>query len=164
MSVSSVGSTCSVGFKGQAVNLEQALDSTIRDLQSHLNLVQCHLRSIAATVEQDDDFSVELDLTGKMDDVLRSMTWLFDDLRQMAADLISVPETSEEKAQLKIWKVQRKELEKKLQAEHVIKIREERAASKLALKMEKAWENPKRWKSEPSGMQNVILRFWCAKC
>ena len=86
MSVSSVGSTCSVGFKGQAVNLEQALDSTIRDLQSHLNLVQCHLRSIAATVEQDDDFSVELDLTGKMDDDLREMTWLFDDLRQMAAD------------------------------------------------------------------------------
>ena len=138
MSVSSVGSTCSVGFKGQAVNLEQALDSTIRDLQSHLNMVQVHLRTIAATVEQDDDFSVELDLTGKMDDDLRSMIWLFDDLRQFAADLISVPETSEEKAQLKIWKVQRKELEKKLQATHAIKIREERTASKLALKMEKA--------------------------
>ena len=138
MSVSSVGSTCLVGFKGQAVNLEQALDSTIRDLQSYLNLVQCHLRSIAATVEQDDDFGIELDLTRKMDDALRSMTWLFDDLRQMAADLISLSITSEAKAQLKIWKVQRKELEKKLQTEHVIKIREERVASKLALKMEKA--------------------------
>lgn len=138
MSVSSVGSTSSVGFRGEAVNLEQALDSTIRDLQSHLNLVQCHLRSIAATVEQDDDFGVELDLTGKMDDDLRSMTWLFDDLRQMAADLISVPETAEEKSQLRIWKVQRKELEKKLQAEHAIQVKTERAASKVALKLERA--------------------------
>ena len=123
ISVSSVGSTCSVGFKGQAVNLEQALDSTIRDLQSHLNLVQCHLRSIAATVEQDDD--------------LRQMGWLFEDLRSFATDLISVPETAEDKSQMKVWKVQRKEIERKLQIEHIAAVKTERAASKLALKAEK---------------------------
>ena len=137
MSVSSVGSTCSVGFKGQAVNLEQALDSTIRDLQSHLNLVQCHLRSIAATVEQDDDLAVELELSGKLDDDLRQMGWLFEDLRSFATDLISVLETTEEKAQMKVWKVQRKEIERKLQIEHIATVKAERAASKLALKAEK---------------------------
>jgi len=71
MSVSSVGSTASVGFHGQSVNLEQALDATVRDLQSHLNMVQVHLRTIAATVERDDDFAEELALTGRVDDDLR---------------------------------------------------------------------------------------------
>ena len=138
MSVSSVGSTCSVGFKGQAVNLEQALDSTIRDLQSHLNMVQVHLRLIASTVEQDDDLAVELELSGKLDDDLRQMGWLFEDLRSFATDLISVPETIEEKSQMKVWKVQRKEIERKSQIEHIATVKAERAASKLALKMEKA--------------------------
>jgi len=72
MSVSSVGSTASVGFHGQSVNLEQALDATVRDLQSHLNMVQVHLRTIAATVERDDDFAEELEMSW-----LRPISFLF---------------------------------------------------------------------------------------
>lgn len=138
MSVSSVGSIASVGFHGQSMNLEQALDATVRDLQHHLNMVQVHLRTIAATVERDSDFAEELALTGNVDDDLREMGWLFEDLRAFAADLISVPETAEEKALLKKWKIDRKLLEKKLQEEHIAKVREERAASKLAMKAEKS--------------------------
>lgn len=141
MSVSSVGSMASVGFHGQSVNLEQALDETVRELQKHLNMVQVHLRTIAATVERDDDFAEELALTGKVDDDLREMSWLFEDLRAFAADLISIPETAEEKALLRKWKIDRKVLEKRLQEEHTAKVREERAASKLALKTEKAGES-----------------------
>ncbi len=141
MSVSSVGSMASVGFHGQSVNLEQALDETVRELQKHLNMVQVHLRTIAATVERDDDFEEELALTGKVDDDLREMSWLFEDLRAFAADLISIPETAEEKALLRKWKIDRKVLEKRLQEEHTAKVREERAASKLALKTEKAGES-----------------------
>lgn len=141
MSVSSVGSMASVGFHGQSVNLEQALDETVRELQKHLNMVQVHLRTIAATVERDDDFAEELTLTGKVDDDLREMSWLFEDLRAFAADLISIPETAEEKALLRKWKIDRKVLEKRLQEEHTAKVREERAASKLALKTEKAGES-----------------------
>ena len=137
MSVSSVGSTASVGFKGGAVNLEQALDETIRDLQKHLNMVQCSLRSIAATVEQDDDYKTELDLAANLDSDLRQMSWLFEDLRAFCWDLISVPESPEEKAMLKKFKIDQKELERKLQIEHSAKVKAERAASKLALKMEK---------------------------
>ena len=141
MSVSSVGSMASVGFHGQSVNLEQALDETVRELQKHLNMVQVHLRTIAATVERDDDFAEELALTGKVDDDLREMSWLIEDLRAFAADLISIPETAEEKALLRKWKIDRKVLEKRLQEEHTVKVREERAASKLALKTEKAGES-----------------------
>ena len=137
MSVSSVESTTSVGFKGQAVNLDAALDETVRDLQKHLNMVQVHLRLIASTVEQDDDLATELELSGKLDDDLREMGWLFEDLRSFATDLISQPETAEEKSMVKVWKVQRKEIERKLQIEHSAKVKAERAASKVALKMEK---------------------------
>ena len=138
MSVSSVGSTASVGFRGQAVNLEAALDETVRGLQAHLNLVQCHLRGIAATLEQDDDLSVELKLSADLDDELRSMAWLFDDLRGFATDLISVPDTPAERAMVKKWKIDRKELERKLQAEHTAATKAEKAANKAALKMESA--------------------------
>lgn len=137
MSISSVGSTASVGFQGEAVNLEQALDHTCRDLINHLNHVQLQLRTLAAAPEQDLEFLEELDVCAKMDDNLREMGWLFDDLRGYQCDLVSIPDTAEEKSQLKVWKVQRKELEKKLQAEHSVKAKEDRAASKLALKASK---------------------------
>lgn len=137
MSVSSVGSTLSVGFHGSAMNYEQALDETVRELQKHLNMVQVHLRTIAHTVEQDDDYETELKLSGALDDDLRDMSWLFDDLRQMATDLISVPDTPEEKALLKKWKIDRKELERKAQIEHAEKMKAERLANKAAMKVAK---------------------------
>ena len=140
MSVSSVGSTVSLGFKGQSVNFEHALDETVRELQKHLNMVQVHLRLISSTVEQDDDLAVELELSGKLDDDLREMGWLFEDLRSFATDLISQPETAEEKSLVKAWKVQRKQIERKLQIEHISTVKAERAVSKLALKMEKLGE------------------------
>ena len=138
MSVSSVGSQASVGFQGELVNLEQALDSTCRDLINHMNHVQLQLRTLAAAPEQDLPYEEELDICTKMDDNLREMSWLFEDLRGYQCDLVSEPSTPEEKSQLKVWKVQRKELEKKLQADHTAKAKEMRAASKLALKIEKA--------------------------
>lgn len=138
MSTSSVGSTASVGFQGGASGLEPALDHTCRDLINHMNHVQLALRNLAAAPEQDLEYQEELDICGRMDDNLREMCWLFDDLRGYQCDLLSEPSTAEEKSQLKVWKVQRKELEKKLQAEHAAQAKEDRAASKLALKLEKS--------------------------
>lgn len=138
MSVSSVGSTASVGFHGQSVNLEQALDETVRNLQSHLNLVQCHLRRIAAIADQDADFKDEVEESDKLDDDLRSMTWLFADLRSMAEDLISIPDTPEDKIWFKAHKAQRKLDDKRIEAEHAIKVKEERKASKSALKLQQS--------------------------
>lgn len=127
----------SVGFHGRAVGIEEALDETVRGLQKHLNLVQCHLRTIAAVVEQDDNYEVELKLSADLDDDLRQMAWLFEDLRQMGCDMISIPETPEEKAMAKKWKIDRKEKERTMQAEHAATVKAERAANKLALKVAK---------------------------
>jgi len=132
----SQASTCSVsvGYKGSAVPLEQALDETIRELQKHLNMVQLKLREIAVIVEQDPDFKEEVKLSDELDDNLREMTWLFTDLRSMAYDLISEPYEPDDKTWFKQHKVERKANEKKLQAEHAIQLKEDKVKQKQALK------------------------------
>lgn len=138
MSVSSVGSQASVGFHGRAVGMDEALDNVMRDLQNHINHVQLALRQVACIAEQDADYKEELDLSWKIDDDLLQMSFLFDDLRAMCLDLITVPETPEEKALAKKFKADRKEYEKKAIAEHAAKFKAEREASKQALKAAKA--------------------------
>jgi hypothetical protein len=132
---SSSASVMSVGFHGGTTSLENALDETVRELQKHLNAVQCKLREIATICDQDPDYQEEIKMSGELDDDLREMCWLFDDLRQMCTDLISAPETDEEKLFLKQWKAQRKLQEKKLQKEHTEKVKAERKAAKEALKL-----------------------------
>src|SRR5690606_4204326 len=110
MSVSSVGSTACVGLGGEVVNLEQALDETCRRIITHMNHIQLQLRTLAAGSEQDLPYEDELDVCAKLDDNLRELSWLFDDLRHMQFDLVSVPSTPEEKNLLKAWKSNRKEL------------------------------------------------------
>lgn len=130
-------STCSVssyvGFGDKAVPLEEALDETIRQLQAHLNMVQSRLREIAMLVEQDPDFKEEVKLSDELDDGLRDMNWLFNDLRTMAYDLITLPEEPEDKVWFKQHKIERKANEKKLQAEHAAQIKEDRKKQKQAL-------------------------------
>jgi hypothetical protein len=133
LSISSTGSI-SVGYKGGAVPLEQALDEVIRELQKHLNMVQVKLREIAIIVDQDPDFKEEVTLSDELDDNLREMEWLFSDLRSMAYDLISDPYEPEDKAWFKTHKAERKVNEKKLQSEHAAKVKEERIQQKNALK------------------------------
>ncbi len=137
MSVSSVTSNASVGFHGRSVGMEEALDEVIRDLQNHLNHVQLALRQVASVAEQDLDYEEELKLSWSIDEDLMQMNFLFDDLRAMCLDLITVPETAEEKALAKQFKVNRREYEKRAIAEHAAKFKEERAAAKEALAAEK---------------------------
>src|SRR5688572_20691457 len=118
MSVSSVGSMVSVGFHGREVGMEEALDETVRALQRHLNLAQCHLREIAAVVERNEEYEQELKLSWDLDEDLLQMSFLFEDLRMMSLDLISTPQTPEEKALAKKWKIDRKEHERKLISAH----------------------------------------------
>lgn len=133
MSISSSGSVF-VGFRGDAVPLDEALDETIRNLQKHLNMVQVKLREIAVIAEQDPDFKEEVKLSDDLDDELRDMNWLFSDLRSMAYDLISIPDLPEDKTWFKQHKFDRKVNEKKVQVEHATKIKEERAQQKKAMK------------------------------
>lgn len=138
MSVSSVGSMASVSHHGEQVSLDRALELCVNDLIRHLNHVQLALRSIAAAPEQDLPFNEELDLARKMDDDLRQMGYLLEDLRYMEEDLLSIPETPEDKLLLKTWKTERKVIEKKAYEEHAAQVKEDRLAAKEALKAEKA--------------------------
>ena len=136
MSVSSVGSTASVGFRGECIPLDIAIDECVRELQKHLNLLQLHLRSLAAIVDQDAEFKEECAEFDKVDDELREMGWFFSDLRSFGEELISLPDTKEDKAWFKLHKVERKLENKKLELEHAEKITEEKKASKLAMKIQ----------------------------
>lgn len=92
---------------------------------------------MASVAEQDLDYEEELKLSWGIDEDLMQMNFLFDDLRAMCLDLITVPETAEEKALAKQFKVNRREYEKRAIAEHAAKFKEERAAAKEALAAEK---------------------------
>lgn len=137
MSTSSVGSQASIGFHGREVGLEEGLDETIRSLINHMNNVQMALRHIAVIAEQDQDYSSELKLSWDIDEDLLQMTFLFDDLRAMSLDLITIPDTPEEKAAAKKFKIDLKEHQRKATAEHTTNFKADRAASKLAMKAAK---------------------------
>lgn len=137
MDTESVGSTASmlsVGHNGTAMPLEQALDDTVRSLQRHLNAVQCHLREIAVIAERDQDFREEIKLSDELDDELREMGWLFEDLREMAYDLCSQPVDAEEKRWFAEHKKERKARDKRLNDEHARQTKEQRKAEREALK------------------------------
>ena len=137
MSVSSVGSTASVGFHGQVVGMDEMLDQVMRDMTNHINKVQWALRQIAAASEQDLDYTDGLKLSWAVDEDLLQMSFLADDLRGMCLDLITVPETPEEKAAARKFKIDRKEHDRKSIAEHNARIKADRETLKLARKAEK---------------------------
>lgn len=134
MSVSSVGSNASVSFRGEDVNYQDAMDQMYRELIGHLNSSQMLMRQVACACEQDLTFEEELKVASAFDDDHREMEFLLDAQRGMMVELISIPETAEDKALLKKWKIDRKLREKTLQAAHQEQVKADMAAYKLAKK------------------------------
>lgn len=131
MSVCSDLSNVSVSIHGQEVNVEKALDDTIRALQSHLNDLQVVFRQIAMSSEQflgdetqvdskeygkltiSNDLILSCKQVDKMQEHIVKMNGLFDDLMSMSMQLVYEPESSDEKKYLKEYKKIRKvEVEK----------------------------------------------------
>ena len=129
-----------VGHHGTVIDLELAIDRTCQDIQKHINGVQCQLRQIAQFVENDGEFKEEVKMQDELDDELRLLAWLFDDLRNMGYDLISVPDTPDAKAWLKAHAAERKVIEKRLQLEHATKLKEDRKKEKELMKAARATE------------------------
>ena len=105
---SSSASSVSVTLNGKEMDLETALDETVRGLQQHLNMVQCHLRTLASDSERDNDFEEMICVADSLEEDIDSMQWLFQDLRSMCYDIVGLAETPEEKAFLKKHKIERK--------------------------------------------------------
>ena len=131
MSICSDLSNVSISIRGEDVNVEKALDDTIRALQQHLNQLQIVFRQIAMSSEQQmgDDVKVDskdygqltvsndLILSCKQVDAMQEhivkMNGLFDDLMSMSMQLTYEPESADEKKYLKEYKMTRKiEVEK----------------------------------------------------
>ena len=126
MSIASGTSSVSVSLNGQEMDLETALDTVVRDLQKHLNLVQMELRTIAMSSERDDDYEEMVRQGAKIQDNIIEMNFLFEDLYDMAGQIMGDPETPEEKAFLKQHKAARKIEIAKMKAAHAEQKRKEK--------------------------------------
>jgi len=114
MSTCSNLSNISVGLNGEVVNLEKALDETVRFLQTHLNSIQNKLRQIAMSSEQTtggedfEDLKQSVKECEELEDEISEMNELFTDLRDIASQLAYLPETKPEREWLKQHKIERK--------------------------------------------------------
>ena len=136
MSIASGASSVSVSLNGREMNLEEALDSVVRDLQKHLNMVQLQLRMLGVGSERDDDFEDQIKEADKMQDSIVEMNYLFEDLYDMAYQIVGDPETKEEKQFLKQHKIERKAHMDKLKAEHKELKKKEKEEAKLSKQLE----------------------------
>ena len=140
MSIASGASSVSVSLNGREMNLEEALDSVVRDLQKHLNMVQLQLRMLGVGSERDDDFEDQIKEADKMQDSIVEMNYLFEDLYDMAYQIVGDPETKEEKQFLKQHKIERKAHMDKLKAEHKELKKKEKEEAKLSKQLENKME------------------------
>ena len=136
MSIASGASSVSVSLNGREMNLEEALDSVVRDLQKHLNMVQLQLRMLGVGSERDDDFEDQIKEEDKMQDSIGEMNYLFEDLYDMAYQIVGDPETKEEKQFLKQHKIERKAHMDKLKADHKEQKKKEKEEAKLSKQLE----------------------------
>ena len=140
MSIASGASSVSVSLNGREMNLEEALDSVVRDLQKHLNMVQLQLRMLGVGSERDDDFEDQIKEADKMQDSIVEMNYLFEDLYDMVYQIVGDPETKEEKQFLKQHKIERKAHMDKLKAEHKEQKKKEKEEAKLSKQLESKME------------------------
>ena len=136
MSIASGASSVSVSLNGREMNLEEALDSVVRDLQKHLNMVQLQLRMLGVGSERDDDFEDQIREADKMQDSIVEMNYLFEDLYDMSYQIVGDPETKEEKQFMKQHKIERKAHMDKLKAEHKELKKKEKEEAKLSKQLE----------------------------
>ena len=140
MSIASGASSVSVSLNGREMNLEEALDSVVRDLQKHLNMVQLQLRMLGVGSERDDDFEDQIKEADKMQDSIVEMNYLFEDLYDMAYQIVGDTETKEEKQFLKQHKIERKAHMDKLKADHKEQKKKEKEEAKLSKQLENKME------------------------
>ena len=140
MSISSATSMVIVSLNGREMSVEEALDETVRSLQKHLNQVQLQLRTLAVGSERDDDFEAQIREADKMQDEILEMNWLFEDLYDMAYQIVGLPETTQEKSFLKQHKGERKIHLDKLKAEHKELKKQEKIDAKISKQLESKME------------------------
>lgn len=87
MSVSSNGSSISINYNGEVMDLEQMLDETIKGIQKYLNHLQLELRNVAQSDDRNDSFEEIVEFTDNIDDDVDSMILLFEDLKTVSKQI-----------------------------------------------------------------------------
>lgn len=119
MSTASGFSEMSVSYNGTEVNLEFAIDDVFKQLQNHLNLLQCSLRQLAMIVEQDGDYPESLKYSDEIEDGIDGMVILFKSLKDITSQVCVTPNTPEEKAFLKAHKLARKQMKQNAKIQEI---------------------------------------------
>ena len=101
MSVSSAMSGMSVSIHGEEMPLDQAIEETFKQLQTHLNNTQTNLIQLSMTEDRGEGFKYSYEMQKKVEWSISEMTLLFKDLKSITKQVKLSPTTDEEKQ----WKL-----------------------------------------------------------
>jgi len=127
MSQASQLSQMSVSYCGEEIDLESAITTCFRDIQTFLNDTECTLRTLAMLCDQDGDYKTCLEYNDHVEDSIDGMNDLFKELKSIMSQVSLKPQDAEEK-----------EIYKKHKEERKAKKLEEKAQEKAAKEVAKA--------------------------
>ena len=92
MSISSIASNAtSVSFRGEEMDVSDALDLLFRELQENLNHCHCSVRQLAQCEERADTFMESAEFDFQIQDYVDGLTVLFKELKQVSKDVLGKP-------------------------------------------------------------------------
>ena len=97
MSIRSNMSDLSVVLNGEEVNIDEAINDTYREIQSHLNATQSQLRNLAQVEERSETFRYSHELCTNIDYNIKEILELFKDLKSIVKQVRLKPTTPEQK-------------------------------------------------------------------
>ena len=95
-----------ISLNGKEQSIEDAMDSVIAEIQQQLNNSQYSIRQLAMASDQNLEFIEEVKFVDNLQDHLLQIQRLFLDLIDVSDQLISIPETKQDKD---FWKLHKKE-------------------------------------------------------
>ena len=90
--MSSIASNAtSVSFRGEEMDVSDALDLLFRDLQKNLNHCHCSVRQLAQCEERADTFMEAAEFDFQIQDYVDGLGVLFKELKQVSKDVLGKP-------------------------------------------------------------------------
>jgi hypothetical protein len=90
--MSSVGSnTSSIAFRGEEIDLSDALDLLFKDLQENLNHCHCAVRQLAQCEDRADTYLEAAEFDFQIQDFVDELSGLFKELKHVSKDVLGKP-------------------------------------------------------------------------
>jgi hypothetical protein len=80
-----------VSFRGEEIDVSDALDMLFKDLQENLNHCHCSVRQLAQCEERADTFLEAAQFDFEIQDYVEGLTVLFKELKQVSKDVLGKP-------------------------------------------------------------------------